>query len=60
MDLHCTRCGEPWDLDYVLHDEPEEFKFKKGSKTIIECPACRGKDIELDPQQRAHCDNNQP
>ncbi len=38
MDLVCTRCGEPWDVDYVLHEEPEGFKRKGGR--IDHCPVC--------------------
>ena len=38
MDLICTRCGEPWDVDTVLHDMPDEFE-RKGSR-ITRCPTC--------------------
>ena len=38
MDLLCVRCGEPWDIDYVLHEEPEGFKRKGG--VITHCPCC--------------------
>lgn len=38
MDLICTRCGEPWEMDYVLHDDPGSFKRKGG--VIFHCPAC--------------------
>lgn len=38
MDLVCTRCGEPWDMHHVLHDEPESFK-RQGC-AITRCPAC--------------------
>ena len=38
MDLVCTRCGELWSLDYVLHDEPEAFERKGG--LIRRCPCC--------------------
>ena len=24
MDVYCARCGEPWELDYVLHELPKE------------------------------------
>lgn len=52
MDLICTNCGEPWDLDYVLHDEPEGFT-RKGSAVIF-CPCCseRNQGKDLDPSQR--------
>ncbi len=38
MDLVCTRCGEPWDVDYVLHEEPEGFSRQGGR--IDRCPVC--------------------
>lgn len=38
MDLICTRCGEPWDVDTVLHDMPDEFERKGGR--ITHCPSC--------------------
>lgn len=38
MDLVCVRCGEPWDLDYVLHEEPAGFKRRGG--LIRRCPSC--------------------
>ena len=39
MDILCTRCGEPWSVDHVLHEEPEEFE-RDGAR-ITKCPACR-------------------
>lgn len=41
MDLVCLRCGEPWDLDTVLHDEPESFQ--RGGAAIYSCPCCERK-----------------
>ena len=41
MDLVCTKCLEPWDMDYVLHECPEDFK-KNECGAIIECPNCEG------------------
>jgi hypothetical protein len=38
MDLICTRCGEPWDLDTVLHETPADFQ-RKGA-LITHCPTC--------------------
>ena len=38
MDIICTNCGEPWNLDYVLHDAPQDFKRKGGVITC--CPYC--------------------
>lgn len=52
MDLVCTTCGEPWDLDYVLHDEPEGFT--RQGVAIVACPCCkeRGHGKDLDPKAR--------
>lgn len=38
MDIYCTRCGEPWDLD-CLH-EPDEYGLKLAGRRIVECDAC--------------------
>ncbi len=38
MDLVCIRCGEPWDMDYVRHEEPDAFKRRGGR--IDHCPCC--------------------
>ena len=38
MDIVCTRCGEPWDVDYVRHEEPSGSKRRSGR--IDRCPAC--------------------
>ncbi|MBP7937214.1 MAG: hypothetical protein GX616_25390 [Planctomycetes bacterium] len=38
MDLVCIRCGEPWDMDYVLHEDPGGFKRRGGR--IEHCPCC--------------------
>jgi hypothetical protein len=40
MDLICTCCGEPWDIDHVLHEEPEGFDRQGGR--IRACPCCHG------------------
>ena len=39
MDTYCTFCGEPWECDYVLHEDPEDFKLT-ASEAIIGCPSC--------------------
>ena len=44
MDLICTCCGEPWDVTYVLHEEPDGFDRKGG--LIRACPCCHGKEPE--------------
>jgi hypothetical protein len=38
MDMVCLTCGEPWDMDYVLHEAPHEF-IRRHSR-IDHCPAC--------------------
>lgn len=54
MDLVCTTCGEPWDLDYVLHDEPEGFT--RQGVAIVSCPCCKergyGKDLDAEARER--------
>ncbi len=50
MDLVCTRCGEPWSLDYVLHDEPEAFEREGG--VIHRCPCCPKGKPNLSPERR--------
>lgn len=49
MDLICHRCGEPWDLDCVLHDELQGFD-RKGC-LIRSCPGCSGKAKPELPQE---------
>jgi hypothetical protein len=38
MDMVCLTCGEPWDMDYVLHEAPHEFT--RTHSRIDRCPAC--------------------
>ena len=38
MDLMCANCGEVWDTDTVLHDEPWNFERRGG--LISKCPCC--------------------
>ena len=38
MDMVCINCGEPWDMDYVLHEAPGAF-IRRHSR-IDRCPAC--------------------
>lgn len=45
MDLFCTNCGEPWDVDHVVHDEPDDFE-RHGS-AITRCPACPKDDRKI-------------
>ena len=42
MRLICTRCGEPWPLDKVLHDKRGTFERSGGR--IDRCPACPQRD----------------
>jgi hypothetical protein len=51
MDLICTRCGEPWDLDHVLHEDPGGFDRDGG--LIRRCPSCPAEEPKLDPHTRA-------
>lgn len=50
MDIVCTRCGEPWDVAYVLHEEPHAFKRQGG--LIQRCPACPPVRPQLDEPTR--------
>ena len=47
MDLYCSRCGEPYELDYVMHDmtvlERADFNTGKG------CQSCKGKEVTKRP-----------
>ena len=54
MDLVCTRCGEPWDLYHVLHDEPEAFERENG--VILRCPCCPAGEPDLAPIERERLD----
>lgn len=53
MDLICVNCGEPWEMDYVLHEEPSDFT-RKGS-AIVHCPSCprEGEEINVHRKERA-------
>lgn len=54
MDLVCTRCGEPWHIEYVLHEEPAAFIRTGG--LIRRCPCCRHCQPELSPTERGRLD----
>jgi 5-methylcytosine-specific restriction endonuclease McrA len=45
VDIICAKCGEPWDVYTVLHDEPENFE--RHDSLIIACPHCNGKQPEM-------------
>lgn len=49
MDLICTRCGERWAMDYVLHEEPQAFQRVCGR--IDRCPCCPKKRPRLSPKE---------
>ena len=49
MDLVCTNCGEPWEMDYVLHEEPEAFERRNG--VIEHCPSCPKHKVKKTPQE---------
>ena len=39
MDLKCLRCMEPWEMDEVIHENPDDFRRDNVGR-IIRCPAC--------------------
>ena len=49
MDLLCTQCAEPWDLDFVLHDAPSDFE--RHAACIYKCPCCEANE-DLDGVQQ--------
>ncbi len=55
MDMICTNCGEPWDVEHVLHDAPHAFT--RTHSRIDRCPACpaTGRPA-LTPQERQRLD----
>ena len=55
MDIVCTRCGEPWHTDHVLHDEPEGFIRNGG--IIFRCPVCPKEKPNLAPEERARLES---
>lgn len=53
MDILCTCCGEPWDVSYVMHEEP--LAFDRRGCLIVACPCCSGhRPTDLSPAQRQH------
>ena len=54
MNIFCCNCGEPWSIDHVIHEAPDDFK-REGSK-IISCPACKGKGMKLSEAQKSRCE----
>lgn len=53
MDILCVNCGEPWEMDYVLHESPKDFERVGG--VIKKCPCCPKDGIapNLDNQTKA-------
>jgi Zn-finger protein len=37
-DLHCTKCGEPWEMDCL--SEPGEYGLTVKGSRIVSCSAC--------------------
>ena len=37
-DLHCTTCGEPWEMDCL--SEPGEYGLTVKGSRIVSCSAC--------------------
>ena len=54
MDLVCTRCGEPWHVDHVLHDETDSFERRGGR--IDRCPCCPRHKPGLSPEEQERLD----
>ncbi len=50
MDLICVTCGEPWDLDHVLHEEPQTFE--RNGCVITSCPCCKERLPKLLPHEK--------
>lgn len=55
MDLVCINCGEPWDMDYVLHEATSAFTRTHGR--IDRCPVCPATGRpQLSPAKQAQLD----
>ena len=56
MDLYCSRCGEPYEVDYVMHDmkilERVDFNTGKG------CPSCKERKICDRKNKCSDCEQN--
>lgn len=60
MDLVCTNCGEPWDMEYVFHEAPRsDFKTVGDSGAIIACPNCKGKKVDMPAKERERLEEAQ-
>lgn len=38
MDLYCTTCGEPHEIECI--DEPDEYGLTLRGRTIVACSSC--------------------
>ena len=54
MDLVCTSCGEPWDMDHVLHDDPTAFG--RDGAAVNSCPCCRLQTRSFSKEDRERLD----
>ncbi len=50
MDVLCVCCGEPWDVEYVLHEATDEFD-REGA-LIRGCPCYHGTQPEGMTEER--------
>jgi hypothetical protein len=50
MDMVCLTCGEPWDMDYVLHEAPHAFTRRHSR--IDRCPATGRPALSAEEQER--------
>jgi len=53
MGVLCAKRGESWDLDTVLHEDPEEFE-RRGS-LILACPAATASGPNYNRSARPSC-----
>lgn len=43
MDTYCSRCGEPWDIDYLrreIDDHDPGFVFGANRLVVLRCTCC--------------------
>ena len=61
MDSYCTVCGEPWDVNYLLHDvtdpQAEGFTFGRHRLVVLACPCCKKKPRTKSRRQFRDCVN---
>lgn len=49
MDLVCIGCGEPWEMDHVLHEDP--IAFERDGGVVTRCPTCPDKSEVTDRER---------